>query len=173
MENEDVILEEEIVEETIPKAKYDEAMGRLKRLETRLEKSKLEEKVEKVIEEKGLDRIDKILLRQEGIKTEDEVKLVEAWKKETGRDIEKVLESKAFQAELKELRESVATKESTPPSGKRGAQSPRDDVDYWIAKGPEGIKELSANNREMLQKVIARKMQVAQNVNKFTDTPVA
>ncbi len=174
---EEVVIEEESnkkedTEDTTDwKAKHDELAGRLKRAETKLEKSKIqskvEEKVEKTLESKGLDRLDKILLRQEGIRNEKEVELVEQWREDTGKDIEKILENKHFLAELKDLREDQSTKDATPSGSKRSGQSPRDDVDYWIAKG-----ELPKDNPELARKVVNAKMAKAKNSNSFSDTPV-
>ena len=175
MENdqEEVVLEaDNDVEETTDwKAKHDELAGRLKRAETKLKKSeiesKVEEKVQKTLESKGLDKVDRLFLRQEGIKSAEEIALAEEWVKDTGRGVESILESKAFKAELKELRDSLATKEATPSSTKRSGQSPRDEVDYWIAKG-----ELPKDNRELALKVVNAQLQREKSKNTFADQAV-
>lgn len=146
--------------------------GIAKRLQTKIEKAKVEakveKKVEKVLTEKGLDRLDKAILRVEKITSPKEIELVEDWMKETGKDIETILESKRFQAELKEMREAQATKEATPEGTKRSGQSQRDEVDYWIAKG-----ELPpADQVELRMKVVAKKREVATSKNQFSDEPV-
>ena len=146
--------------------------GIAKRLQTKIEKakvdSKVEKKVEKVLTEKGLDRLDKAILRVEKITTPAEIDLVEAMMKESGKDVEGVLASKFFQSELASLREAQATKDATPSGTKRSGESPRNEVDYWIAKG-----ELPpADQPELRMKVVARKREVATSKNQFSDEPV-
>lgn len=154
------------------KAKYLEAQGIAKRLKSKLEKQKLDSKVEKKVEqkleEKGLDRLDKAILRVEKITAPAEVELVEAMMKESGKDVEGVLASKYFQSELAALREAQATKDATPEGTKRSGQSPRDDVDYWIAKG-----ELPpADQPELRMKVVARKREVLASKSQFSENAV-
>ena len=146
--------------------------GIAKRLHTKIEKAKVEakveKKVEKVLTEKGLDRLDKAILRVEKITKPEEIELVEAMMKESGKDIEGVLASKFFQSELTALREAQATKDATPSGTKRSGQSPRDEVDYWIAKG-----ELPPQDQlELRMKVVAKKREVATSKNQFSDEPV-
>jgi len=175
-DQEEVFLEQE-VEDTYEsdstdwKAKHDELAGRLKRAETKLQKtkieSKVEEKLEKKLEQGGLDRLDKLLLRQEGIKSADELQLVEDYRRESGKSLEDILESRVFKAELKDLRDLAASKDATPSGTKRSGQSPRDEVDYWIAKG-----ELPKDNPELARKVVNAKIQKDQNKNQFADQAV-
>ena len=74
--------------------------------------------------------------------------------KDTGKDIESTLDSKYFQAELKEMRELKATEAATPSGTKRAGQSATDQVDYWLAKG-----ELPpASERDLRQKVVNARM---------------
>lgn len=165
-------MEEGEEDSTDYKAKYLEAQGIAKRLKSKLDKQKLEDKVEKKVEkvlgEKGLDRLDKAILRVEKIIAPEEVELVEAMMKESGKDVEGVLASKYFQSELAALREAQATKEATPSGTKRSGQSPRDDVDYWIAKG-----ELPpADQPDLRMKVVARKREVLKSKGQFSDNPV-
>lgn len=150
--------------------------GIAKRLHTKIEKAKVEAKVEKKVEkerekvltEKGLDRLDKAILRAMGITKPEEIELVEAMMKESGKDIEGVLASKFFQSELTALREAQATKDATPSGTKRSGQSPRDEVDYWIAKG-----EMPPQDQlELRMKVVAKKREVMQSKNQFSDEPV-
>lgn len=173
---------DEVEDTTDYKAKHEEAeaklketAGRLKRLETKLERDRInnvvEDKVEKVLEKetKGLDRLDRMFLRSEGIKTDAEVKLVEDFKAETGRSVEAIVDSKAFQAELKEVRSTEATKEATPSGTKRAGQgNARDEVQYWIGKG-----ELPPQDQPALRmKVVAAKREQAKSTNMFSDKPV-
>lgn len=146
--------------------------GIAKRLKTKIEKAKVEAKVDKKVEakleEKGLDRLDKAILRVEKITAPEEIELVEAMMKESGKDVEGVLASKYFQSELAALREAKATKEATPTGTKRSGNSPRDEVDYWLAKG-----ELPPADQPALRmKVVAKKREVATAKNQFSDTAV-
>jgi uncharacterized membrane protein YgaE (UPF0421/DUF939 family) len=160
------LVEAENKDTTDWKQKHDELAARLKRAETKLTKTKIEKEVEK--KSQGLDRMDRAILRVEKITAEDEVSLVEDLMKETGKSLEQVLESKFFQHELKELRDARATKEATPSASKRAGQSPRSEVDYWLAKG-----ELPpADQPELRREYVNKKMAKASNVNRFTDDPV-
>jgi uncharacterized membrane protein YgaE (UPF0421/DUF939 family) len=167
-ELEEVESEDAETKETVDwKAKHDEVSARLKRAETKLQKSKIDKEVEKKVSQ-GLDRMDRAILRVEKITSEDEVSLVEDLMKETGKSLEQVLESKFFQHELKELRDARATKEATPSGTKRSGQSPRSEVDYWLAKG-----ELPpADQPELRREYVNKKMAKASNTNRFTDDPV-
>jgi len=103
-------------------------------------------------ESKKSDELDygqKAYLVANDIKSADEIKLVQTVMKDTGKTLEQVLESKYFQAELKEKRDLKVTDEATPTNSKRSNQGVKDSVDYWIAKGelPE--------DRELKMKVIA------------------
>lgn len=154
------------------KAEALKQQGIAKRFKSKIEKAKVDAKVDKkveaVLEEKGLDRLDKAILRVEKITNPKEVELVEDWMKESGKDVEAVLESKRFQAELAELREAAATKEATPSGTKRAGQAASTEVDYWIAKG-----ELPPSDQpELRQKVVARKREVAANKSQFSDISV-
>jgi hypothetical protein len=169
-ETEEIVLEEteEETEETQPKETPEAKLARLKRQAAQLEKKLgVQPEAEKKEDKSTLDRFDKLFLRQEGIKSEAEMKLVEQIKKETGKQVEDILDSKYFKAELQALREDAATKESTPSATKRSNQSPRNEVDYWLAKG-----ELPKDNPELARKVVNAKMEKLKNTNMFTDTPV-
>jgi hypothetical protein len=139
--------------------------GRTQRLRTKL--GLTAPKAPKAEKTEGLDRVDRAVLRAEKITSAKEVELVEEWKKETGKDVEKILESKHFQAELKDLRDLAAAKDAAPEGSKRSGQSPRDEVDYWIAKG-----ELPKDNPELARKVVNAKMQQIKSKNQFTDDPI-
>jgi hypothetical protein len=145
--------------------------GIAKRLKSKIEKqkeAKEEKPVEKALKETGLDRIDKAILRVEKITAPDEVSLVETFMKESGKDVEGVIGSKFFQAELAALRDAKVTKEATPAGSKRTGQTPKDDVEYWIAKG-----ELPPSDQpDLRRRVVARKREVAADRNQFSDTPV-
>jgi len=114
----------------------------------------------------GLDKLDRAVLRVEKITAPDEVKLVESYMKETGKDIEAVLASKYFQAELKEMRDLAATDDATPSGEKRSGVLTRDTVEYWIAAGklPE--------DPVLRQKVVNAKIAKEKNVSQFSSNPL-
>lgn len=119
------------------KAKAEELQGRLKRAETKLSKAP---KVEagKPSTSDGLDYGMKALLRSEGIKGESETKLVQEYMRETGKDLESVLDSKHFKAELEDLR-AIAKTEDATIAGKRSGSTTQDSVDYWMNKPIEDV----------------------------------
>lgn len=114
----------------------------------------------------GLDKLDRAVLRVEKITHPDEIKLVESYMKETGRDIEAVLGSRIFQAELKEMRDLAATEEATPSGEKRSGVATRDTVEYWIAAGklPE--------DPALRQKVVNAKIAQKKNVSQLSSNPI-
>jgi uncharacterized membrane protein YgaE (UPF0421/DUF939 family) len=152
------------------KAEAQKQAGIAKRLKTKLDRQKLDDKVEKKVEERvgsELDRIDRAVLRAEKITDPDEVELVQDIMKETGKPLEKVLESKYFQSELKEMRETKATKEATPSGTKRpGANNPQS-VEYWLAKGE--LPKDAALKGKVIDAKIARARADREG---FSDTPV-
>lgn len=110
----------------------------------------------------------KAYLVASGIKEAKEVKLVKDFMKNTGKDLDAVIESKYFQAELKELREAKATTDAVPKGQKRSGQTSRDSVDYWVAKG-----ELPpASEVELRRKVVNAKMAAQKGGNNFTTQSV-
>lgn len=128
------------------KAKAEEYEGRLRRAETKL--SKVSEKAPSKSGE--LDYGQKAFLVANGIKGNDEIQKVRDIMSNTGKSLDEVLESKYFQAELKEMRELKATAEAIPQGSKRGTQSAQSTVEYWIAKG-----ELPpVSDRELRQQVV-------------------
>lgn len=84
----------------------------------------------------------------------------------TGKSLDDVLESKYFQAELKEKREAEASENAVPSGTKRTSNTQKDTVDYWIAKDalPEDF--------ELRKKVVNEKIRRAKSENDFTKTPV-
>lgn len=117
----------------------------------------------------GLDKLDRAVLRLEKITEPDEQKLVETWMKETGKDIESVLGSKYFQAELKEMRELAASDEATPEGGTRrsGAQA-KDSVDYWLSRTDGKLPEDPA----LRTKVVNAKIAKQKNQSQFSPNPI-
>lgn len=117
----------------------------------------------------SLDRLDLAVLRTEKITAPEELELVQTRMKESGKTVEQLLESKWFQAELKDLRELNATEEATPKNGtKRSGTSTRDTVDYWLAKD-----ELPPRDQpELRRKVVNAKIAKQKSANQFSQNPV-
>lgn len=102
-----------------------------------------EEDAEKERDSKGkpkpfsLGWAEKAYLNANGVRGKEEYDLVTDMVQNTGKDLESLLESKYFQAELRDLR---ATKESRAASdaasgSRKGGATARDSVDYWVSKG--------------------------------------
>jgi hypothetical protein len=144
---------------------------KIKKLAEEAEKPKPEtkEKPAEVVENKEvLDRIDRAVLRSEKIISEDEIALVESIKKETGKSVEQVLESKYFLTELQALRDAKTSADAIPKGINRSSQSTRDSVDYWISKG-----ELPPRDQvELRRKVVNEKMRVEKDKSQFTENPI-
>lgn len=178
-EGEDEIIVDDIAEEkdeqgndkTDWKAEALKHQGIAKRLKTKVEKLKEAPVVKpepKAPEKKtGLDRIDQAILRVEKITSPDEIELIQQIMKDTGKDLEAVLGSRFFQAELKEMRDLAASKDATPGNTKRAGQAPKDSVEYWIAKG-----ELPKDNPELARKVVNAKLHTEKSKNQFSDNAV-
>jgi len=140
---------------------------RLKAAETKAKDAKPEVKKPASKKEEGLDRVDKAILRVEKITDSDEVDLVQSIMKETGKDLEAVLESKYFKSELAALRQDRETKDAIPNNSKRTGQSTRDSVEYWLAKG-----ELPKDNPALKIKVVNAKIAREKDKNQFSDNPI-
>ncbi len=147
------------------KAKFEEAEGKRKRLETKLNKGTEKKPTGK---SDDLDYGQKAFLIANGVKEADEIALVKDMMANTGKTLDDVIGSKYFQSELSEMRELRATSAATPKGSKRNGQSAQDSVEYWIAKG-----ELPpASERELRQKVVNARMKAETNKSVFTDNPV-
>lgn len=110
-----------------------------------------------------LDWGQKAFLATNGIKGENEISLVSEIMAHTGKDLDEVVESKYFQAELKELREAKATDNAVVSGSKRSTQTSRDTVEYWIAKGELPPKD----QRELRQKVVNARVAAEKSRNVF------
>lgn len=97
---------------------------------------------------------EKAYLIANGIKGSDEIAFVQKMKKETGKDVESLLETTYFQAEFKEFKEKKATANATPTGSKRSNNTSVDTVEYWLIKG-----ELPpASEVELRRKVVNARM---------------
>lgn len=148
----------------------EDRVARLRRQLSRAEKDAGVTKDEKPQTKSGeFGLTEKAYLNSEGIKGPEEHKLAKEFMKNTGKSLDAVIESKYFQAELKELRENNKVADATPKGkNNRSGQSARDSVEYWIAKG-----ELPpADQVELRRKVVNARIKSESSGNVFTNTPV-
>jgi len=111
--------------------------------------------------ELGYDQ--KAYLLVNGIKGSDEMKLVQDVMRNTGKDLDAVIESKYFKSELEEMRALRETANANPTGTKRSGQSSADSVDYWIAKG-----ELPpASNPELRRQVVNARLKKSDSGSPF------
>jgi hypothetical protein len=115
-----------------------------------------------------LDKLDRAVLRFEKIIEPDEIALVETYIKETGKDIEAVLASKHFQAELQEMRDLAATDNAIPGGTKRSGNSAIDTVEYWL----KADKLPPVDQVELRRKVVNAKIGKEKSQSHFSDKPV-
>ena len=147
------VIETEVETETVEtEEKHQETpeakLARLKRQTAQLEKKLGLNEPQKTIQKSNdLDYGQKAFLVANGVKENTEMKLVKSIMQETGKTLEQVLDSKYFQAELKEMRE-LQTSQNAIPTGKRSANVPTDSVEYWLTKD---FKDVPA---EMKPKVV-------------------
>jgi len=105
--------------------------------ETTVEKKpKVKKTEEKPDESALLQKFDKLALKTDGIVEEDEIELAHKLKEETGKEMEDLLKSKYFKAELETLREEKAnTKATSDVRGGGGEAKVKETPEYWIKKG--------------------------------------
>jgi len=94
------------------------------------------------------------------VKGEKETKLVKDIMRETGKNLEQVLDSKYFQAELTEIRELQKTSDATI-KGKDSKGVTLDSVEYWATKD---FKEVP---KDLKAKVIEHKLKTENTKNVF------
>lgn len=188
MENENEIVAQETqnteVVETVQETEQTEVKptpvetpeARVSRLKRELRRAQQKLGIEEEVEVKPtvksftLDRADKAFLNANGVKGADEYALVTDFVKNTGKDIEEIIDSKFFQTQIKELREtreSRAASDATSGS-QRSNNSARDTVDYWVAKGQLPPPYMTNLRRE----VVNAKIKQATDTGKFTSSPV-
>jgi len=133
-----------------PKETLEQKEIRLERQLARIKKQR-GEPVEKK-ETSSLDYGQKAFLVAHKVSSKEEQALALEFMKNTGKDLDDVVENKYFQAELKELRESKAEANARPDGSKRSGYSPKTSVDYWVAKGelPPNTPENQALRREVV-----------------------
>lgn len=157
---------EEVQDTTDWKAKYEEAQGKLKRAETKLEKTKIEKTVEKRVEERTktgeLDDAVLDFFELKGYGSEEETEVFHNIMKRTGMSHREVIKDEYALAKVKSIRDANAVKEATP-SGTRRPTNTMNDIDYLYAKF-EQTGELPSDY-EMKTKVLDRKV-AKENTNK-------
>lgn len=128
-----------------------------------------EEKTEtKSNKSEDFDYAQKAYLVANGIKGKKEQELVQEFIRNTGKSLDDVVESKFFQAELKELREADASANAVPKGSKRSASSPRDSVDYWLAK--DELPENTPENMELRRQVVNARYKRETSGSKFASS---
>lgn len=140
--------------------------GIAQRYKTKAEKAKEEKPEKKPIEKNeqpSNDFGEKAYLIANGIKSKDEIDLVLRLKKETGKDVESLMDSTYFQTELKAFRDQKNTDNAVPSNNKRSNNSTVDSVDYWLAKDELPPKEQAKLRAE----VINAKMKTEQTKGVF------
>lgn len=130
--------QEETQEENTQEKYQETPEAKLARLERQTKQLKrklgLESEPQKTTQKSdGLDYGQKAFLVANGIKESAEMKLVQGIMQETGKNLEQVLGSKYFQAELNEMRE-LQTSKNAIPTGKRSGNVPTESVEYWMTK---------------------------------------
>ncbi len=155
-----------------PKETPEAKVARLRRELARAEKHTGGEKVSKSDNEPKSDDLDygqKAYLVSKGIQ-DAEFGLVKEIMRDTGKTLEAVLGSKHFQAELKGMRDDAAAKGAIPNNTGRSAQTTKDTVDYWLAKGE--LPPNNPENRKLRQDVVNARLKSQKDDNVFTGTPV-
>lgn len=94
-----------------------------------------------------------------GLKESDERALAKKLAKETGKDLETLLNTTYFQTELNALR----TANATPTGNRRSNNSSTDTVEYWIAKGDLP----PASEVELRRKVVNARMKKEESRGQF------
>lgn len=108
----------------------------------------------------GLDYGQKAYLASNGIKGAKEFEFVQNQLKESGKDLDALLENKYFMSALEDFRALSKTAEATP-TGKRSSGVATDSVEYWASKD---FAEVPA---DMKRKVVQFKLDKEKNKGKF------
>lgn len=118
------------------KAKYEETQARLKRAETKLEKTKIERKAEELAEKKTgeLNETQLDYLDLKGIKDDDEIELVQAVMKRTGMTVRQALNDDFTLTKLAGIRKEKELSDATPGSTRRAGGGAINTVDWWFAR---------------------------------------
>lgn len=102
------------------------------------------------------------------IESEDDVEFLKETMTETGKSQTAILNSKWFQAELKERQESKKTSDAVPKKSKRTSQQAPDDVQYWQSKIEAGEADLnSIKDVTLRRKVMNAQIENARSGSRF------
>jgi hypothetical protein len=141
-----------------------------KRLKTKLDKikePKLPEKPEaKNSSELGYGEL--AYLAAKNIEFDEQIEFIESVMKKTGDTLKVVLKDDFVLNKLKTLEDAKKVKEATPSNSKRSNSTPRDEVDYWLARG----EMPPADKPELRRKYVNAKTTQIKDTDKFTKIPV-
>jgi hypothetical protein len=162
--NEEVVetTKEEVVEPAktreTPEAKKARLTRQLKQVNKELGVEEVQsEKETKTTKENEFGLVEKGYLRSADIVEADEIELAQTLQKETGKDLDILIESKYFKSELKELRDSKAISKATSGvEGGGGDNKASNTPEHWIAKGVPPTKEQVPDRKTRVK--IARAM---------------
>lgn len=149
--------------------------GIAKRFKTKVEKFKEAEKAkveEPIVSEKPQDKkefgdADKAYWMANGIKR-NEFDYIKDTLLKTGKTFDELWDSGWFQKELTEKRTEETTNGAIPKGSKRGGESPKDSLEYWIGKD-----ELPPSDQpELRRQVVNEKIKRQKQGSKFTDRPI-
>lgn len=129
------------------------------------QKDEVKDKDKKSDEEFGL--LQKTYLRAAGIVEEDEVELAKKLQKETGKELDTLIESKYFKTELEGLRDAKANiKATSGVKGGGGESKVKNTPEYWIAKGTPPTTE-QVPDRKTRATIARAMMDSAKSGKKF------
>lgn len=171
--DETTVEKKDVVETTKPKETPEAKRARLQRQLKQVNKElgiEEEYKVSTKKEKKSDDEfglLEKTYLRSAGITDEDEVSLAKRLKKETGKDLDELIDSKYFKTELEDLRDAKASIEATSGVEGGGSESQaKNTPEYWKAKGVPPTRE-QVPDRKTRAKIARAMMSSAKSGSKF------
>lgn len=157
------------------KANAEKNRGIAQRNKTRAEKARKAADDAKAAGNKGkkddeveLDKGDRAILRSEKITDTEEIALVTRIMKETGKDLEATLDSKYFQAELKDLRAEHEADAASANGSKRNGSSAKSTVEYWVDRD-----DLPPIGDPLRIKVVNARIAKKQSGSQFSTTPIS
>ena len=137
-------------------------------IKTEVKKEKKEKKPEaepKPSEEFGL--VEKTFLKSSGYNDPDEWELAQKLMKETGKDLDVLIETNYFKSEVKDLQDKKATEKATTGiRGGRGSSKATETPEHWIAKGTPPTKE-QVPDRKTRAKIARAMMASTKSGKKF------
>lgn len=113
-----------------------------------------------------LDYGEKAYLTANGIKGAKEFDFVKTHLKQSGKDLDSLLESNYFKEDLEKFRALSQTADATP-TGKRSSGVATESVDYWVAKAGKNAENLAEVPQDMRQKVVNALEAKEKNTGQF------